>query len=418
MTITPVCPQHLDQYIDTSQGIIIDFTNLPVSVYVRINAGADILVWDNISGFQAGWSGVYITDIVGLYRLVLDAPSGYTPGDSVKVNANDSGETIAYKFRIGLERLTTETDLISPQIIEAGAYVWTGRVHNNESSWPVNFDGPGNVYLQVVDPRSSEVITVPGEDVGMVYDPTLNKVFIYFNHHGTIWYIEANPDDIPDTKNQIRSIRETVNLGLPGSGNYLSYLEEVFPPLKQAIIENMNLALPGNGNYLSFVDANFPPLKQAVIESMSMALPGSGAYLVLNPSPYDAAPTPNIADGMLSQSTIKVRVSRPSITLENSLLVGYYFVRFDNGTPSILDYKVFGSDSYIEFEDLDPTPYVRYAVMPVYYKNSYTTETVIEIWGNSIALYPNSISEYISLPTPGNGNYLNWTDSSFPPIGP
>jgi hypothetical protein len=418
MTITPVVPRDLDQYIDTSQGLIIDYPAPPTSVRVQINDGADTLVWDDVSGFQALWSGNYITD-AGVCRLVLDAPGGYVRGDRVYVITTTASESLDYKFVVGLERLTTEADVGRPQIIEAGAYVWSARVHTNESSWPSGFEGKGNIYLQVLDPRSGEVIIVPGNDVGLVYDVNRTKVIVYFVRHGVVYFMEADPGDTPDTKSQLRSIRETVNFGAPGAGNALDYSDLAFPPLKQAVLETTPLGPPGAGNYLDYVDAAFPPLKQAVVESLSFALAGSGNALVYNDSPYDAALTPNIADGMLSHSTIRIRVAKPTTAPESSLVVGYYLVRFDYGTPSVIGYQAFvGAAAYVEFEDLAPFAGVCYAALPLYYRSPYTLETVTSVLGAQVQLFPNSVSQYVDLPSPGAGNALTWIDSSFPPIGP
>ena len=158
MTITPVVPQLHDYYIETSQGILIDYTASPVTVDVKVGTGAAVRVWDNISGFQNSWTGNYIND--GTYiRLVCDPPAAFTFGDTIEVTTTTATETLTYDFKVGLERLTTEADVGRPQIIEAGAYVWAARVHKNESSWPSGFEGKGNIYLQVLDPRGSEVYT-------------------------------------------------------------------------------------------------------------------------------------------------------------------------------------------------------------------------------------------------------------------
>lgn len=429
MAITPVVPTAYDQMVDQTQQIIVDFTAAATSLTINTTT----VIWDNVSGFQNGWSGNYISHSGG-YRLACTPPSPYTQGATYKVIAQASGETLTYIFRVALKRLTTTKDLASPRLIKAGSYWWTARAHLNDGvGLPPQFDGPGNIYLQVVDPASAEVLTVPGKQVGLVYDEARSKVIIYFVRHGTIYWMEADPADTPTTQSQLRSLTETLGATPVGAG--------------------VNSAL---------TSVNYPPIKRAITEPMIVPGPvGQGVNELVYGSPYDAAPTPAIVSGTLTDNFVQLRIQRPAVSQESLLLVGYHIVKYFMGTPNVIGFASMApSDVFVDFIDPTITPGASYAVMPEYWryipKNSIGTPlyderspiSEISIAGVRARLETYSAREYMSVPgavgagvnsalsgvtyppvkrsvvetlgTPpvGAGVMAVWSDSSFPPIGP
>lgn len=384
MTITPVVPLPDSQLVVDTQAVIIDFDAAPVEVQVD-----SVVVWDNVSGFQNSWTGEYIT-ATGIWRLVCDPPSPFTVGTNHEVYASTASESETYGFRVGLEKLTTESDLSAPQVVKVDTYTWSGRVHNNEdpSGLPSQFDGPGNVYLQVLDPRGSEVITVPGSEVGIVWDEGSNKVIIYFIRNSVVFYMEAAPGDTPTTQSQLRSLETTVRTSLTG----------------------------GEGSE-HYEDATYPPIKRIIDESPVIAMSGGEGYFVVNTSPYNAAPAPAIVSGELDGPPVVLRLERPTEDLESELIVGYYVVKFWKGTPSIIGYVTMdASDTYVEFRDSCLTVGARYGAMPVYRLNAYTQETRRERWGNKSLIEPGSISQVIEPQCTGGEGTWYFDEESFPPL--
>lgn len=405
---------------------MLDFTTAPTEVQVNGS-----VVWDSGSGFHSPWGGRYISHAGG-YRLVCTPPAPLTIGALYQVHAEAPSETLDYQFRVGMERLTTTGDLGVPRMIKASTYWWSARTHLDDGTGlPPAFDGPGNVYLQVLDPRGPEVLTVPGKQVGLVYDETRAKVIIYFVRHGLIYWMEADPGDTPATQSQLRNLDTAVrtNIGGAGAGEVAT-------------------------------DVSYPPIKKFQIENASVSLGGSGSGEVEHMAPYDAAPAPGIVSGTLNEATVTLRILRPTKTLESWLLVGYHVVKFWGGVPDVLGFAPMppGTD-YVEFTDYAITPGASYAVIPEYWMwiaqdslgnpdyNRHSNVTRSEVAGAQTLLGANSVAEHlqvalggggvneletdvtyppVKLSAPqalncqfsGSGIELVWMDSSFPPIGP
>jgi hypothetical protein len=395
VTITPVVPVADSQLVVDSQGIILDTDVAFVSVRVYISSWVD--VWNSTSGFLNSWTGNFIS-YAGGERLVLDPPTSFSVGDIVYVNAWDTGGPIDYQFRVGLEKLTTEADLSAPQVVKVDTYTWSARVHNNEDpgGLPALFDGPGNVYLHVLDPRGSEILVVPGQEVGLVWDEGSNKVIIYFVRNETVFYMEADPGDTPSTQSQLRSLETTVRSVHGGEGDRHND------------------------------DATFPPIKQLVPEPVGFVGGGEGFFSV-NTSPHNAAPAPNIISGALDGAPVVLRIERPTTSHESDLLVGYYVVKFWRDTPSIIGFVSMAiDDDFVEFSDSCLTPGATYGVMPLYYtwvaKDDAGTivdqspETRRESWGDKAPVEPGGVSQLIEPSLGGEGIEPHVDDQTFPPL--
>jgi hypothetical protein len=305
---------------------------------------------------------------------------------------------------VGLEKLTTEGDLSAPQVVKVDSYTWSGRVHNNENpaGLPPQFDGPGNVYLQVLDPRGSEILVVPGNEVGLVNDASRNKVIVYFVRNGTVFYMEADPGDVPSTQSQLRSLETTVRFA--GGGEGVDHLDSTtFPPLKLLVPEFVEFSASG----------------------------GEGIEPYIDSSPSNAAPAPYIVSGALSGAPVILRIERPTTALESDLLVGYYVVKFWRDTPSIIGFvEMAREDSFVEFVDSNLLPGSAYRVMPLYSlwvaKDAFgqivdrSTETRRERWGARAVVSPGGLLQVVEpIATGGQGEellslYDEW--EVFPPL--
>lgn len=394
MTIRPVVPLPDSQLVVDTQGVIIDITG---TYAVRVEVDS-VVVWLDGLGFQNGWSGSYIVLSGTQARLVCDPPSPFTVGTSHTVYVLTDAEDLTYVFRVGLEKLTTEADLAAPQVIKADTYVWSARVHNNETgTLPPQFDGPGNVYLHVLDPRGSEVITVPGQEVGLVYDDTRNKVIIYFIRNEAIFYMEADPGDTPTTQSQLRSLQESIRLGNVTGEGVSSHADTSYPPIKFLMTQDVGIA----------------------------AFTGESTFFESS-SPYDAAPTPNIISGALDGPPVVLRIQRPTQTLESELLAGYFIVKFIMEVPSVIGYVAMDpEDAYVEFHDSCLTLGARYAVMPLYHlwtqrdvlgnASVRYPETRQESWGAKATLDTYGVSQLIEVKAlTGEGNFAH-SDATYPP---
>lgn len=431
MTITPVAPLAGSQLVVDTQAVIIDITD---TYAIRVEVDS-VEVWNDGLGFQNGWSGSYIIISGTHMRLVCDPPAPFTIGTNHSVYVLTDAENLTYTFRVSLEKLTTEADLSSPQIVQVDTYTWSARVHNNEDpgGLPAQFDGPGNVYLQVLDPRGSEVLAVPGNEVGLVWDEGRNKVIIYFIRNETVFYMEADPGDTPATKGYLRNLEATVRLAPNGEGDY------------------------------HHEDASFPPIKKAMVESAVVKSTGGDGTWVANYSPYNAAPTPEIRSGGLDGPPVFLRMLRPTEDLESELLIGYYIVKFIGSTPSIIGFVEMAPEDYnVDFYDTNLTLGASYAVMGLYHLYAerdalgnpinLSAETRVGEIGAKAAVRSNLLSvlepvEYagygegsagldeglgfvgesfpplklaviqqVTMARGGEG-YLYWADSSFAPIG-
>lgn len=395
MTITAVAPTANDQLVDQDQQIMLDFPTAPVEV--RVNAA---VVWDSGSGFHAPWGGQYIVHAEG-YRLVCTPPAPLTVGAVYQVHAETASEALDYQFRVGMERLTTTGDLAAPRMVKASTFWWSARSHLDDGTGlPPQFDGPGNVYLQVLDPRGAEVLTVPGKHVGLVYDETRAKVIIYFVRHGLIYWMEADPGDTPTTQSQLRNLDTAVRTSLGGAS--AGELE---------------------------TDVSYPPVKKFLPESASVSLGGSGSSEVAQMAPYDAAPAPGIVSGTLNESTVVLRILRPTKTLESWLLVGYHVVKFWGGVPDVLGFVAMApGDAYAEFVDYAVTPGASYAVIPEYWMwiaqdnlgnpdyNRHANVTRLEVAGAQTLLDNSSVAEHLQVALGGSGQNELETDVAYPPV--
>jgi len=423
MAITPVVPVADSQLVVDTQAVIIDFDAAPVEVRVD-----SVPIWNDSVGFAVGtWSGRYITD-TGIWRLVCDPPAPFTVGSTHTVYAETGTETLTYGFRVGLEKLTTDGDLSSPQVVKVDTYTWSARAHNNEDpgGLPGGFDGPGNIYLQVLDPRGSEILVVPGREVGLVWDEGRNKVIIYFVRNETVFYAEADPGDTPSTKAFPRSLEATIRVMAGGEGHQ------------------------------EYDDAWYPPIKLPLEQAVGFIGGGEGFYFNTQ-SPRNEAPTPEIVSGVQSGPPVVIRVQRPTRTVEDELLAGYYLVKYVRDTPSIIGYTAMApEDDFVEFIDSSITIGCKYAVIPVYHlwtqrhpvlgyatERSYETKVdepgpkslalpeysfrqVVEFIGGGEGLWAYDDAWYPPIKVPfsntveavhGGEGYFYWADSSFDPIG-
>lgn len=420
MAINPVVPLPDSRLVVDTQAVIIDFEAAPVEVQVD-----SIVVWDDAVGFQNGWGGSYIVN-TGIWRLVCDPPAAFAVGSSHTVYAETAAENRTYGFYVGLQKLTTEADLSAPQVVKVDTFVWSAHVHDNEdpAGLPPQFDGPGNVYLRILDPLAGEVLTVPGNEVGLVYDEGRNKVVIYFIRNETVFYMEADPADVPTTQSQIRSLEATIHASFGGEGHH-THSESSFPPIKKLMEQPLAASFGGEGHWYE------------------------------HGSPHGSAPAPDIISGALDGAPVILRITRPTAALESELLIGYHVVKFFRDTPGVIGYVAMApEDAFVEFIDSNLLPGCGYAVMPVYHHwmqhdsigrpTVGSPETRIEDWGTKSILSVNSISQLISSAFGGEGHqdydeasfppsklaavqgldavfggegYLYWLDSSFDPIG-
>lgn len=351
MTVIPVTPVDREKLVAVTTNIVIDFTGSPASVTVDSTTVYDAGV------FLASWTGSLINVPTGGKRLVLTPPAEFGVGQLVEVNVVEVGGTpVSYVFQTGVRKATLTDDVSSPAVVITPAGDYLGYVKS-----------PGTLYVRFLSPLSPEVQMIAASVVDIGYDPTLNKLIVFFVNNGVVYATTADPGDGPNT---------------------------ILPP-GEAATPTKAVAYPyddvktgvtgGGGEYQTYSSAAFLPVKLAApVDSVTTNVTGSeGPYGIYSGFPQSVTPI------VVGINPRVLRIPRPTTQPEASQIVGFYLFKTSKNyaTGRVIDVfiPIAENETYAEYTDPAPTPDAAYAVISVY-RNGQTTGLVQSPVGNSDTL--------------------------------
>lgn len=318
MTITPVSPIDLEKLVSINTSIVVNLTYMPAQVDVN-----GVTVFDG-TFFQASWTGSILNRLDGGKRLVLTPPAAFAVGQLVVVYVLEvGGASLQYKFQCGTARATSTADANLPSMSNVpGGSTYLSYVKDS-----------GAMYVRFTGPLSPEIEMIKATIVDVGYDPTLNKLVVFFVNNGKVFATVADPGDGPNS---------------------------ILPP----------------GEAETPVKAVAFPFESLPVVSAA----GAGAPT----TPYvgfPRSPAPVVVGG----NPRVVRIPRPTDIPESSLIEGFYIYktsdRYAGGRISEFIPMPPGA-AYAEWQDSTPTYDAVYAAIGVY-RNGQTTGTVVAGIGSS-----------------------------------
>lgn len=343
MPITPVSPVDKEKLVAVDAEIVIDLA------YTPIHADINGLTVFDAGSFQAGWTGSLFNNPNGGKRLVLKAPTPFSLGQVVEVFvAETGGAQLLYRFQTGITRVTSDNTNRDPSVsLVPGGVSYLGYVKDS-----------GELYVRFTSPLSPEVKLIQATVVDVGYDPTLNKLVVFFINNGRVYATTADPGDGPNS------------ILPPG---------EAETPIKVAafLSDDAPLSSTGSaGTYVSFGTTSLDkPVKQAPpVETALLSTVGSsGTYGVKVGFPQPIAPM------VVSDNPRVLRLPRAGTTPESSYAAGFYLYKSNIDYAGGRFFPEFiplpDGAQYVDYVDLSPTPKATYAVVNVY-RNGQTTGTV------------------------------------------
>lgn len=366
MTITPVAPVNREKLVPTSTSIIIDFTGTPTLVDVN-----STVVFDG--SFQGGWMGSLINKPGGGKRLVLDPPSDFALGQLVTVDVTENGtENLVYIFETGTTQITTTDDASSPRVVETGT-------SPSIEPYIAYVRRPGETYLRRDNPLTPEIKVVDGEIVDIGWDPTLQKLIVFFVNNGKVFVTTADPGDGPTSLTQPSALVDRYLAKTGSSGKSSDFSSQDFPPLKIVGLDNYVIGVGSSGRSSSF--SGFPDTITPTVISLS----------------------PRI-----------VRFSRPAEPASSTFAVGFIPLKFTKGAMRRLPFVPLPEGAaFVDYEDPAENPGARYAALVVYTRGQ--SAGLIEGPRGGAGSLPLA-ADVSSLKSGSSGRSVNFTSEDFPPL--
>lgn len=343
MPITPISPTDKEKLVSLDASILVNLTFAPTEAKID-----GVVVFDG-AFFQGGWTGSVLNLMGGGKRLVLTPPTPFAVGQvvTVSVTENETNETFSYIFQTGLKRVTESGDSTLPSLaIVPSNNLYIGYVKDT-----------GEMFVRFVDPLSPEVKLIQAAVVDVGFDPTLNKLIVFFINNGRVYVTTADPGDGPNS------------ILPPG---------EAETPIKAVAFPFDNvvpLTTGGEGPYATVQTSLFLPVKQAPpVDPVLVAVTGgAGEDRTVSAFPRTLSPL------VVSDNPRIVRLPRTQVEPEATLAIGFYVFKTSKdyaGGRLIPEFVPLPAGAmYAEYVDPAPTPGAGYAMLSVY-RNGSTTGTV------------------------------------------
>lgn len=335
MTITPVSPINKEKLVSVDTSILVNLTAPPTHVDVN-----GLTIFDG-AFFQNGWTGSLLNLAVGK-RLVLTPPAPFSQNQVIEVYIQETGgDELIYRFETGTTQVTVSSDLNDPTLVVLpDGDVYLGYLKNSQE-----------MYIRFTDPLSAEVKLIEAKAIDIGYDPTLNKIVVFFINNEKVYVSTADPGDGPNL------ILPPAEAQLPNKAFATAFDNTVLSASASASEEYKQLTTTTVGVPVKvFVTPGDATVLSAAASSGEMS----------NSSSFPQTSSPVV----ISLDPRIIRIPRPSSYPESSMIVGFYlykgsldytggrflpeFIPLPNGT------------AYVDYTDPAATPRATYSVLGVY----------------------------------------------------